>query len=1097
MYAKLRISVNSLGIVQTKKGLRQRLGLFPLYVLLAVVLISPESQAGDSQESICSLDRSPFLLPIKDPFSQELQCEYDQDGNGLDDEMEDRMYDCFAPLFKFDIDEDKLEADEPVVFARTERIRVHDIPKYSNLGFDENSYALHMEFRSFMREDSGFTEDWEPACYGDMQDHIGDIMVIDVSIRIQHQANSSYDGKWYAIAVHVKDGPGYEPDDYFRGISPHATWDGTRVVVYPSAGKHHNYFAPGEYKYDISGWASDCYDPARGNGAVRQSIPHRAPILNCDLPFELNALLRPDGYFRNVCAKMKFDSDRIATRIIHNDLGYVGFPGETYCKTDFLGNEDVRVWSTFQPDDDIDGDTRSEIYRIHGGRYAVDPCPLGDEDFHDSDDDGIDDGCDPYPNFRSRYVAGGSTDFPQHAGFVDFDGDKIIEGADNCPYRATSPSNTRAGVQYKYWQPGAEIGGFFNHDNGIFQRGDNCDPYPRPGSINWKSVVDPEEYKRPDHCQLPGMRVSGSDFEIIYQDHPQVGISENDPDLQYKLANTHSVEETVAAQTYRCACRNGFEGEACINNPASPCYGGPALAIDHGPGQGWIPVDRVNCSVRDADSYCVPYHVTARYDRDFLDDSANLAWYWRRELAFDNGESYKGEAPPANWQPHFAPGDFVVEPSSGLACPGPFCGTPKVSSVYGYVLWTIIGANQHIYLGDYIPPGPKSCEYHPDNGQLPDPECFDINMANGNDSTGSRLMRSVYTPDELKLVGAHEHIDNTFFCAEMDLKYLIHVHWGEELIRWPEYSTQPAEQMLFGRHGLLFEETVGLTSDQRIFTRHQLGEQALDSELGKALKSSTSSTAPLGFDAQGRLQMLWVQTGALQAEWAVLRSTNSVDRDGVQILLFDIIDKGSLAAAVHQDAQLLLDGSKNSVAVLVTGGQVFDFNAERGAKEAWRSWKHDLAKSGVSANTPLAFMNGSVYGLVNGTNGYATLQQFAADGGHTVSKRIAVSAQPGSQLAEGFDGKSLLFFEGQGREDLQTNLWRFFLGKGASVIETKLELSAKCDTKTAGQTPIIDDLANALTLLFSKLSDKEMFTLEQHTLTSQGWTTSVSTAERR
>jgi hypothetical protein len=52
-----------------------------------------------------------------DPYHRSLECQNDEDGNGLDDAMERRLACCFAPRFWFDNAEpsDSLQPDEPML----------------------------------------------------------------------------------------------------------------------------------------------------------------------------------------------------------------------------------------------------------------------------------------------------------------------------------------------------------------------------------------------------------------------------------------------------------------------------------------------------------------------------------------------------------------------------------------------------------------------------------------------------------------------------------------------------------------------------------------------------------------------------------------------------------------------------------------------------------------------------------------------------------------------------------------------------------------------------------------------------------------------
>jgi len=53
----------------------------------ALVAVSAVTAEGRAQE--CFLSRSPVLMPFAPGASEQLECEYDADGNGLDDVVEE------------------------------------------------------------------------------------------------------------------------------------------------------------------------------------------------------------------------------------------------------------------------------------------------------------------------------------------------------------------------------------------------------------------------------------------------------------------------------------------------------------------------------------------------------------------------------------------------------------------------------------------------------------------------------------------------------------------------------------------------------------------------------------------------------------------------------------------------------------------------------------------------------------------------------------------------------------------------------------------------------------------------------------------------
>lgn len=83
---------------------------------LAILLLSSSAAA---LPDVCRLSRSPFIFEHSLP--PELQCQFDQDGNGLDDQVEREIAACFVPTFKYDSEENAIAGSEPNVLFTAQR----------------------------------------------------------------------------------------------------------------------------------------------------------------------------------------------------------------------------------------------------------------------------------------------------------------------------------------------------------------------------------------------------------------------------------------------------------------------------------------------------------------------------------------------------------------------------------------------------------------------------------------------------------------------------------------------------------------------------------------------------------------------------------------------------------------------------------------------------------------------------------------------------------------------------------------------------------------------------------------------------------------
>lgn len=145
-------------------------------------------------------------------------CSADEDGNGLDDEVESELARCVAPQFRFDGAENALRGDEPhVLFSAAliapDKIRIH----YAVLFADDGGYVLGTTF----------------PCQPDA--HHGDSEGLVVDVRI---APADKGALAVPAALRTSGPPGTRESSTFDDRSG-AILFGTHPVVYATAGKHH------------------------------------------------------------------------------------------------------------------------------------------------------------------------------------------------------------------------------------------------------------------------------------------------------------------------------------------------------------------------------------------------------------------------------------------------------------------------------------------------------------------------------------------------------------------------------------------------------------------------------------------------------------------------------------------------------------------------------------------------------------------------------------------------------------------------------------------------------------------------------------------
>jgi hypothetical protein len=138
----------------------------------------------------------------------------DKDGDGLVDGAEEELANCFVPEYHFDSAENALEANEPHVLFTASPIGLND----------QHHLLIHLHFVEVWQRDGGFIYCTPEANWCD--DHAGDAQSVDINVEL----TSAHTAQLSA--------------PFNDQVSNAFTMNGTHQLIFPSAGKHHEYTAP-------------------------------------------------------------------------------------------------------------------------------------------------------------------------------------------------------------------------------------------------------------------------------------------------------------------------------------------------------------------------------------------------------------------------------------------------------------------------------------------------------------------------------------------------------------------------------------------------------------------------------------------------------------------------------------------------------------------------------------------------------------------------------------------------------------------------------------------------------------------------------------
>jgi hypothetical protein len=298
-----------------------------VYVVVAATMVAVPAGAADLPSSYCALERSPVLDWLR--LANGDDCPLDEDGNGLDDDIETALARCFVPEFVFDSRENALGPDEPHVVFSADPVA----PR-----------VIRLHFAVLFARDGGYALGTEFPCLSD--EHNGDAQAITVDVVWLER-----DRRWFGapLSMHTPGPDGIEERTALSAIAGSGP-SGTHPTLYATAGKHHWLHQPASLAYACNcgplGRCGSVRDVADGAGAriVPSSLRHAPRFALRDVPPSgarvrpLAPLDRTGREFRNACTYRSRGVLTLAERSLgSNDLGDLGFFGERVFGACFRG----------------------------------------------------------------------------------------------------------------------------------------------------------------------------------------------------------------------------------------------------------------------------------------------------------------------------------------------------------------------------------------------------------------------------------------------------------------------------------------------------------------------------------------------------------------------------------------------------------------------------------------------------------------------------------------------------------------------------------------------------------------------------------------
>ncbi len=948
---------------------------------IALLVAAPQAFAVPK----CKISRSPYLMSKALPPS--LRCQYDQDGNGLDDEVEREIAACVAPAIVFDSAEQHVLPGEPHALFTANA---------------ESATEIRLRYVYLFRYDGGPTLSGG-LCANDS--HPGDTQPATLKVKISKALSG-----WYAEPVFSLDG--------------HSEFYGTHPKIYATAGKHHFKGAPGMYEYSIGG----CDDRADGLGEIvipgglGGSLGHIPALIpkQVDLFTVHGAPLTPlvGGAWSNACRWIEDGIFAPATGFQSNNLGNLGYPGQYVTGSEFYDVDPPSYGLKNAWNADPDGDGQRSGYEKIGFAYfqPTDTCPWVFGPHTDADNDDIGSGCDPDEFYRNVYVAGGSAQLPTYdpddfpgpwiaasgaptgprGGFLDLDQDGRVRGDDACPasaplYSSNYNRNRWGEVANQLDAPSLQS---YYRDRGRLERADRCDPYPAP-SISFDAGTAEPTNTSGGPCSIVNSKSFG-DTTVKVDVGLNVGISDDDPILDQ--SNPQPSTKTYRVQVYRCACV-GYAGEACLDDPASDCYRGDVTAGGTSVGRGWRPVQRPGCT-EDRSGWCLPFEMSVTPGTSV---GTSITWAWADELV--------------DHPNHFAPGDFQTSYTQGPL--GPSAGHAK--SNYAYVLWAQVETG----LAMSSAPGPHPHGQGSHSAVWPDPETVDWGLL---DVSGvrSRRLRAAHTmPQYLS-----EPYTVTDFggnlCAIVNHIKALEIFW---LPNWPDFHDRFASHLPYVRM---------MASESTSFTDQWVVDPGLETAYTMSAPSWVQASSGKGVFVV-RAPHTIAQGPAAAQEPAVLW----VDGDQWALLVPTSLSGSSMSYAIAQEGTLpgtgtLVADERGHFAALVdfAGGKAWLFDPSLGdfaieTDLAAVAGRTDAAVTLVGADL---FVVGGALGRIAQTD----VWRLPLAGGAPVVMTAAAPVRLGARLSLAPDGASLLLLGGAQGSTMHDDVHRLDLASDGTVTSVRL-----------------------------------------------------------
>ncbi len=998
----------------------------------------------------------------------------DEDGNGLDDEIEQQLAECFTPIFRFDADE-PVQTGDPVFDALKPPSLFPGEPR---VGFSayrmpdtvSGEVRIRFELAAIWRRDGGFVSETGADC---ADDHPGDSEGMALEVRVFK------DQVWRAELLKFSRCPPGELE-----------MSGTHPVVYPTAGKHHFHCGAGVSDYWVDwevGELTSCKDPHRGNGPLRIPEPlFRVPAIQ--KPFSSGG----NTYWANLCTFARTGLTVMAKRMQPGNLDNLGFPaGQT-------------LWDFYDPDDvtepmhyllpagavtfDADGDGRPESDQIHEsgiGISSTDLCPLDSGPELDADGDHLYGACDFDGNFRQSWVGIGTpgkppvpqafnswSPIPTHAfgGFLDTDQDGIADGLDSCP-KLPGTLGPEGGITVSNrwgedlsWPPHPVS----NNELGALQRGERCDPYPAAHST-WNPK---NSYNKT--CGGPGW-ISVGQEAIGVTTRVSRGVSANDP---FWTSPKTELPATFTVQSYRCACRHRvtgapLNGALCVTDPNSDCYRGSARRADepNAPvGRGFRPIERPSCT-RDDKSWCESFPLAVPR---FGSEPSGVSWRWLDELkAFG----------PASANPHFAPEDVITEPAS------PFSGAHQ-GLKHQHAVWTL----PEISAPPATPSKQSQFSFHFDPEYDPQHRADDLwDLL----SDQSRRLRASFSEQPMAdLVSNHSAFSLKPPCAVLTIDQqlaLVKLWFGPDPVK-PEVTGFSGLRLLAHDGGLMTRAAIARPAEGSYATL-SLGAVAAQGWLatapvlvapaGGAAQSTPVLAALMAPLASTRSRseepaMIAVERSAVVARWALVAPVASAD----QSITYEIAGEGTLPGAVSPAASLIADPTGMTVALVDTAGGWVDWYSSSS-----RLWTRSALPPEVAGLDGAALALWGSHLLVAGGARDGTLVGQLWDvglfGGPVSLARSDLPVRRGAALSVSPGGERVLYVGGSDASGAKhDDVWH--VGPGGAATARLFGDTTRASTFELGVTAVVDSVfEGALRALTLDLTRPELVATRLRT--ARGW----------